>query len=73
MKQKAEITTDTMATESLRKLPEPPSPTDRCHARLLLMRLFAHFVPGAGHCQSLSTEEEIIECMAKRHPYLFIT
>ena len=73
MKQDTDITAEPLATSPVQEALQPPSPAGRCHARLMLMRLFAQFVPGTEHCRSLSTEDEIIECMAKRHPTLFIT
>ncbi|NTU93780.1 MAG: hypothetical protein HGB29_09755 [Chlorobiaceae bacterium] len=41
--------------------------------RMKLVRLFALLLPGSGDCRALSTEEEIIACMAKKHPTLFIS
>lgn len=38
-----------------------------------LARLFAFLLPGSEACRALSTEEEIIACMAKKHPTLFIS
>jgi hypothetical protein len=73
MIQEPDIKAENLATPPAVEALKPPSPAGRCHARLMLMRLFAQFVPGTEHCKSLSTEDEIIECMAKRHPTLFIT
>jgi hypothetical protein len=50
-----------------------PSNAARWQARLALMRMLAQLDPRAKQCAELSSEEEIIECMAKRYPTLFIT
>jgi hypothetical protein len=41
--------------------------------RFMLARLLALLLPGSGECRSLTSEEEIIACMAIRHPTLFIS
>ena len=73
MKPKNDSTTGhTVTTSGTQEAPDL-SRVGKCHARLMLKRLFAQVVPGTKHCASLDTEEEIIACMAKKFPTLFIT
>ncbi|WP_157858169.1 hypothetical protein [Pelodictyon luteolum] len=64
---------NTQQYETTNTHPSPENQANPASIRLKLACRFAFLLPGSGECRTLSTEEKIIACMAKKHPTLFIS